>query len=74
MASYEYNECIALSVALGKTREQAQKDWQDVNSMTPVWCEIIKNYPCTCDGLSQLHTEVKNPESESETGTGKGDI
>lgn len=64
----EYQDCIKFAMALGKTHDEAVKDWQDVNSLTPIWCQIIKNH-CTCDGLSQLHTEVKNPESQSETRT-----
>ena len=55
-------------MALGKTHKEAIDDWNAVNQMQPTWCTIIKNYPCQCDGLSELHSEVKNTESQSEVG------
>lgn len=64
----EYHDCIALAKALGKTHDEAIADWNAVNSMKPAWCNIIKNYPCTCDGLSQLRTEIKGREVQPEQG------
>jgi len=64
----EYNDCLQLAVALGKTYKQSQEEWTQVNEMNPVWCQIITNYTCTCDGLIQLHTETKGREIQPEQG------
>lgn len=51
MKNFEYHDAISFSMALGKTFEEAKNDWNSVNSMQPVWCQIIKNYPCECEKI-----------------------